>query len=237
MARTLTSGMNTAVAGAKAIVVRLIQLEHSGGTERWATSAQDVEWSSQTWTAIGGALQLGGVDEVPDLRGAGMSAELAGVDGTVLSVVMTNAFRGYEVLVYRAHIKAWDAANAGTIIADPVLEFRGFQNGTYRVIDDQRAEELGGGTVTVKTRWVSRLAKLQAVLAVRTNLHSHRDYLRRGGLSGTDLDDDLFKFLPGLAARVSTIRWGASIPARYGGAGGARAGLSREGYTRGRYAQ
>jgi hypothetical protein len=219
MARNLTSGMNTAVAAEQAVVVRLIQLEHGGGTVRWATSAQDIDWGGFTWIAIGGALELGGVLESPDLRGAGMAVGLAGVDGSLVSVVMTNDFRGREVFVYRAHI-----SSAGQVVADPHLEFRGFQNGRYEISDDARAEEGGGGTVTVKSRWVSRLARLQAALAVRTNLTSHRDLLRRAGLSGVALDDDIFKFLPGLAARVSTIRWGAAAPAPFGGGGGSSGG-------------
>lgn len=215
MSRALTAGMSTAVAGEKANVVRLIQIEHGGGTLRLATSSQDLSWDSQTWLAIGGVLRIGAAEEVPDLRGAGMPVEMAGVDGTLVAVIMTNDFRGHEVLVYRAHIAA-----AGTIVADPYLEFRGYQNGTYRVVDNPKAEDGGGGTVTVKTRWVSRLIRLQTALAARTNLHSHRDLLRRAGLAGTDLDDDIFKFLPGLAARVSTIRWGAALVAPYDGSGG-----------------
>lgn len=216
MARDLTAGMNTAVAAERAVVIRLIQIEHGGGTVRWATSAQDISWDSQTWTAIGGRLLLGAVEETPDMPGAGLPVELPGVDASIVAFVMTNAFRGYEVTVYRAHL-----SSAGTIVADPFQEFRGYQNGTYKIVDDPRTEEGGGGTVTVKTRWVSRLAKLQAALAVRTNLHSHRDYLRRGGHTSTNLDDDFFKFVPGLAARVSLIRWGAGPPAAYqGGSGG-----------------
>ena len=226
MARPLTSGMNTAVASEQATVIRLLEIHHGGGVVRWATSAQDIVWDGFTWTAIGGEFEWGAIEEVPDMRGAGISMKLSGVDGSLIAVIMTNDFRGYEVVAYRVHIAA-----AGTIIADPLVEFRGYQNGMYRVRDDPRTEEGGGGTVTVSARWVSRLAKLQSVLAVRTNLHSHRDYLRRAGLSGVALDDDLFKFLPGLAARVALIRWGAAPPARYGGAGGGRV-VGREGSTR-----
>ena len=63
MARGLTAGMNTAVAGEKAVVVRLVEIQHGGGTIRWATSAQDISWGGHTWTAIGGVMNVGGVQE------------------------------------------------------------------------------------------------------------------------------------------------------------------------------
>ena len=209
MARSLTSGMNTAVAAEQSTVVRLIQLEHSGGTARWATAAQDISWNSQTWSAIGGVLELGAAQESSDLRAAGLSVELSGVDGSIVSLVMTNSFRGYEVMIYRAHL------TDGDVVADPYLEFRGYQNEPYEISDDPKTEEGGGGTVTVKTRWVSRLAALNRILAVRTNLHSHRALLKRAGLPGTDLADDFFKFVPALRGRLRTIRWGSEVPADY----------------------
>lgn len=211
MARDLTAGMQSAVAAEQSTVVRLIQIASSGGTVRWATSAQDISWGGFTWVAIGGSLRLGGVQETPDMRGAGMAVELPGVDSVVTSIVMTNDFRGREVLVYRAHL------SNGAVVADPLLEFRGYQNGDYTVRDDPNTEQGGGGTVTIKSQWVSRLARLAAALTVRTNLTSHRDYLRRAGLSGTDLDDDFFRFLPDLVAKVSQIRWGAAPPATFHG--------------------
>jgi len=225
MARNLSSGMNTAVAAERATVVRLIQLEHGGGTVRWATSAQDLSWGGNTWAAIGGRLLVGSIQEADDVRGSGLPVELPGVDSVITAVVLTNAFRGHEVLVYRAHLGA-----DGQIVADPHLEFRGYQNGDYRIADDPNAEAGGGGTVTIKSRWVSRLARLQRALAVRTNLHSHRDFLRRGGLVGGALADDIFRFLPGLAAKINLIYWGGPMPARFSGHSSTGVDLGRERY-------
>lgn len=221
MTRSLTAGMQTAVAAERGDVVRFLELDFSGGTLRWTTASQDIDWNGQTWTAVGGVLQLGGTQEGSDLRGEGIPAVLSGVDGVVLSTVLQNGFRGHEVVVWRAHI------SDGDVVADPIEEFRGYQNAAYRIRDRPGAEGLGGGTITVETRWVSRLAKLHAVNAVRASLHSHRDMLRRAGLVGAALDDSIMRFLPGLAGKQ--IRWGQDTPARYGGGGtGGRGGVSEE---------
>jgi len=214
MTRTLTSGMQTAVAAERGYdIIHLIQMESSGGTLRIATSAQDISWSGQTWAAVGGHLQYGGSQETGDLKAQGVPVALSGVDGSIVSLVLNNFFRGYEVIVYRALLNS----AAGTIVADPLEEFRGYQNTAYTVTDDQQAESMGGGSVSVKTRWVSRLAAFQQGGPVLTNLHSHRDMLRRGGLTGTDLTDAFFKFLPALVNKP--IYWGTASPARVPGGG------------------
>ena len=216
MARTITAAMQTSIAAEQATVVRFIELVHSGGTARWVTAAQDVGWDSKTWVAVGGVLQVGGASESADLRSDGIPVALSGVDGAITALVMTNSFRGYDVTVWRGHI---DTA-LGTVIADPLLEFKGYQNSAYRITDDPRTEEGGGGTITIKTQWVSRLARLQSVIAVRTNLHSHRDLLRRAGLTGIALDDSIMRFVPKIAGNIRTIRWGsAGAPFHTGGGG------------------
>lgn len=218
MARDLTSGMQTSVAAESGRqVVRLLELVHSGGTVRWTTAAQDISWDGQTWTAIGGALSIGGTTEHGrDLRVEGIPAVLSGVDGSIISIVMSNHFRGREVTVWRAHL------SDGAIVADPLEEFRGFQNTTYRIED--APSDIGGGPggVTVRTRWVSRLALLNRRNSVRTNVHSHRDMLRRAGLTGTALDDSIMKHLPSSIEALRNLRWGSETPPRLSGGGGTR---------------
>lgn len=212
MARDLTSGIQAAVAAESSTVIRLLELTYSGGTLRWTTAPQDIEWDSETWTAVGGVLQIGGAQESgQDMRAEGVPVTLSGVDSSIISIIRTSQFRGRDVVVYRAHLAD------GAIIADPIEEFRGYQNDAYRITDSPDSEGLGGGTTTIRTRWVSRLAILQRTRAVRTNLHSHRDMLRRGGLTGTDLDDAFFAFLPKLDG--TSIRWGSENPQRWGGGG------------------
>jgi len=222
MSRTLTPAMLAAIRAERGYaIIHLIEMENSGGTLRIATSAQDISWSGQTWTAVGGHLQYGGSQETGDLKAQSVAMELSGVDGSIISAVLNNHFRGYEVVIYRAHI---DVA-AGTVVADPLEEFRGYQNKSYQITDDQQAENMGGGTVTVRTRLASRLADAALSNAVLTNLHSHRDMLRRAGFSFPDTEDRFFAMLPGIAGRQTPI-WGGVPISRWSGAprGGGREG-------------
>lgn len=218
MARSLTSGMQTSVAAESGRrVVRLLELNHSGGTVRWTTAAEDIDWNGQTWTAVGGALSIGGATEHgSDRRAEGVVAVLSGVDGSITSIIMSNHFRGHEVVVWRAHLAG------GAVVADPLEEFRGFQNTTYRIEDNDGAFSGQMGTIDIKTRWVSRLAILNRRNSVRTNVHSHRDMLRRAGLSGTDLDDTIMKHLPASIRALRSLRWGSESPPRLADTGTTR---------------
>lgn len=214
MTRTLTSGMQTAIDAEVSTVVRLVELEYSGGTLRFSTASQELAWDSQTWEALGGAVRVQGTEETPELADGGVSVVLSGVDGALISTLFANSFRGHVVRVWRAHI------DDGEIVADPIVEFVGYQNDPYRITDNSKASEGGNGKVEIKTRWVSRLARLAARNAVRTNLHSHREMLRRAGLTGTNLDDSMMRFVPAIQGK--RIRWGSEAPQAFstGKAGG-----------------
>jgi len=220
MARSLSGGMAASVAAESGrMVIRLLELVHSGGTVRWTNAANDVDWNGQTWTAIGGALSIGGASEGgKDAKGEGLPVQLSGVDGTIVSIIMDNHFRGHEVTVWRVHL------NDGAVVADPIEEFRGFQNAPYTITDESPDFDGSSGSVRINTRWVSRLTLLDRPNSVRTNAQSHRDMLRRAGLTGTALDDAIMTHLPGSIAALQNLRWGSDTPAPLGPGYGGGAG-------------
>lgn len=194
MTRTLTAGMQTAVAAQTGTIVYLFQIESSGGTLRLCTAPVDIAWDSQTWDGIGGTLAFGGIEETGDPSGQGVDLTLSGVDQTFIAVLLANHVRGHEVRIWLAHL------SDGDVVADPLEIFRGYQLADYRISETRSRE---GGTVTVKTRVMSRLATLRNAVPVRTNPTSHNDMLKRAGLS---TGDTFFQNVPGLGHQK--INWG-----------------------------
>lgn len=192
MTRTLTSGMQTAVAADQAALCHLIQMETSGGTVRMTTAPVDLSWDSQTWTGIGGAMVFNAVVETSDERQSGVELHLSAVDQTVMAAILNNHFRGQTLKIWMVHIDP----DAGTIIADPLLLFQGFQNSGWRM-SEQREEEGGGGSATLVTRIVSRLAELAQSRGIKCNVTSHQQYF-----SG----DTFFQNVPDITGKV--VVWG-----------------------------
>lgn len=224
MSRNLGTALEAAVASERSTLAYLFEFNSSGGTLRMATTPQSVEWDGHTWVAVGGHLQFGEIQESSDLSGQAASVVLDGVDQTVISTILTHFMRGHEAVVYLAHL-----GDDGTVTGAYEL-FRGFENDAFEVETMPRTEEGGGGTCKISTKLVSRLAELGQVRAVRTNVHSHRDMLRRAGFTGGDLNDLFFSRVPELVNKP--IYWGRDTPEPSSFAGGpdpgGRGGRDRE---------
>lgn len=206
MPRTLTAGMETAIAAERSSIVHLVEINTSGGTTRFTTAPQDISWDSQTWTAVGGALTVGEAAEAADKDAAGMPLQLSGVDTAVISIILGNHLRGREIRVWRAHLDE----STGVVVADPLEIFRGYQNEAYE-IEETRSEGLEGGTCRVRTRVTSRLTRLRDARPVRTNTVSHDAMLARAGLA---VGDTFFVNTPQIVN--VPIYWGTTAPVRWG---------------------
>lgn len=205
MPRTIGAGLAASIAAERASLVHFIELNPSTGALRICTAPSDISWNGFTWLGVGGHLVWGGVVESSDAKGYGATLELSGVSGDVITLLLTSHFRGREAVIWYGHI---DQA-AGTVISSPLEIYRGWMNDAFRV--EESRSERGAGTVVVKTRVMSRLgALLGHARPVRTNLHSHRDMLRRAGFTGGDLGDDFFKFVASLVGKP--IYWGTEAP-------------------------
>ena len=166
--RTLTGGMQTAVAAQTGTTVHLVSMEFSGGTIFLATLPHDVVWDGETWQGIGGAFGFAPIEEAPDLRAVGVPIRFSGVDQAIIAVLLAQNYRGRSAAIYRAKFAA-----DGTIVADPVNIFTGRLNSGFE-IRDMVEEDGGGGTVEITTSCVSDLALLSYTRGSRTNLISHQ---------------------------------------------------------------
>lgn len=194
--RTLTAGIQTAVAGDGGEEVYLISLDFSGGTTYLTNGGQDILWSAHTYQAVGGALQIGNVEESPDSSGQGVELQLSGVNQTVLAALLSNDYRGRVCTVY----KAW--LSAGAVIADPVLYLEGLQLSAFEV---EETRDRTGGTVTIKTRIKGRMG-VDRTRGIVSSVVSHQHYF-----SG----DTFFQNTALLAS--TSIYWGSGQPMTPGG--------------------
>lgn len=198
MTRTIASAMTTAIAAAAGEGCFLLEFQFGSGTLRMATAGQSIAWNSQTWEAVGGALEIDVLPETTDDRGQGVGLTLSGVSQAVTAVLLGETYRGRLAAIWYARL---DPA-AGTIIADPLLLFRGFMNDGFAVTESRPAE--GGGTCTISTRLGGRFAMLSRVNGVRCNVTSHRARIPAAST------DTFFANVPALMGRP--VYWGRKDP-------------------------
>ena len=208
MSRSMTAGMQAAIAAETGAIAHLLEVNASGGKLYLCTAPHDISWDGHTWVGIGGVLGIGDIEEKDDGSSTGTTLTLSGVDQTLIATILTNHVRGREAVIYLVHFdSSW------AIVSDPLELFRGFLNGKFDVREHRDTEGNRAGTVTINTRIASRLDELGQVRAVRTNLHSHRDMLRRAGLASSYLADAFFQFVPELVNRP--IYWANRAAAGY----------------------
>lgn len=183
MSRSIDSSLQTDLSAAAATLVALIELQFGGGTTRITTAVQTLGWNSQTWTAVGGALAFpSGIPESSDPAAAGLPVELSGVDQSILALLLQEEAIGRTVKVWYAHLNA----TSGAVVGTPLLIFQGTMDEDW-AIEESRPDPPAAGTVTISTRFTSRLATLDRQNAVRCNVESHNAMLvRSGDYSGTD---------------------------------------------------
>lgn len=205
MPRTMGAGYSAAIAAEQAEYVHLLELEFSGGTVRLSTGTQNLSWNAFTWTAVGGLLDYGGVEETSDGRSQGIDLTLSGVDQAVVAILLGQNYRGRKVRVWQAHLDAV----AGTVKAAPQLLFEGTQVQPYEIQEDR---DHSGGTVQVTTRIIGQLG-IDRVRGIKANLVSHQHHFP---------GDLFFQHASLLAGK--TDYWGTTAPSRQriggGGPGG-----------------
>lgn len=199
MTRSLTAGIQTEIAADEAEHVHFIEITFSGGTERYNTGTRDIDWNSFTWEAVGGALEIGPVEESADPRGMGMGLTLSSVDQTIVSALLTNDFRGYALKAWFAYLNT----STGVVISNPIPIFDGLQLEGYEV--EERNERDRPGTVTVRTRAVTRFI-LDQRRGIQANVHSHQHHYP---------SDTFFQHVASLAGR--RVYWGTEAPTPLGG--------------------
>lgn len=188
----------TAINSDSAESCHLIELEFSTGTVYLTTAYQDIAWNGNTYEAVGGLLEIGGIEETSDPQGQGVDLKLSAVDQTVLAALMSAQYRGREAKVYRAHLNK----GTGQVVGDPFLMLRGLQLSNYQIEENRDAS---GGTVTISTR-ISGYLSIDRVRGIKSNLTSHQH----------EFPGDTFWQNAAILANTK-IYWGTPVPQTPGG--------------------
>lgn len=176
MTRTLGSGLAADIAVATAEATELIELQFADAANNptplyLTTAAQNLVWNAQTWIAVGGRLEVDALGESTDLAATTVRLTLAGVDQTLLALILGSRWRGRTAKVYYAHL----SQTLGTVIDAPVVMFVGLMNGGFSIVESRG--DFGGGTVDVSCRITEKVNDLVRVRGVRTNVASHQSVI------------------------------------------------------------
>jgi len=192
MTRSLEAGMLSSIAAQSGReILHLISIDlPTVGTLYLCTAPHDVDWDSETWEGIGGAIGFEGVAESEDKKSGRVKITVSGVDQAVLASLLTYNIRGRVVELYYAHLNT----ETGAIVSDPFLLFQGYANEGIQV--EEIRDTRGRGTVDIKLTAVDRFIYIGRGRGIECNTASHQRHF-----SG----DTFFQHVPKLMGK--TIEW------------------------------
>lgn len=166
MTRTLSAGLQAAIAAEQSAYVWLLQFEFSGGTIYWTTSPMDIAALSQTWVGIGGVLRWTPPTETGDPKGQGTTFTVSGVNQTIVSAVLGQNYIGRQCRIHLCHL------DSDLAVIDTLEVFRGYMNGGWEA-DNARAGA-AGGKIDVSMRASSYAEAFNRRAGILCNPTSHR---------------------------------------------------------------
>lgn len=155
MSRTLSAGMQSAVAAKEIRPYLLLSMSFDAATEYRTTCYKSIQFGGNTYLP-GNTLSFGAPRESLGLRVPTLNVTLSGVNQANLATALTTGSLDREVRLYRALLDANEA-----LIADPVEIFNG-RIDTFSFSED-------ADTASLTWSCVSHLADFERVSGRRTN--------------------------------------------------------------------
>ncbi len=112
-------------------------------TDAWT----DVVWDSKTFIALGHFLGFSDIEETAELQVANLTAQLSGVDQSLIAAVLSENYIDRTLNIYKAFLDGNLA-----VIADPVLIFSGRMDSP--VIDENPDDGTCTVSVSASNAWV-----------------------------------------------------------------------------------
>lgn len=185
MSRSMTTDMLNALQERILRMTFFYEGNFKDGALRLWNGIGDVAWDGHTWTGAGHLIKINNVEETSDIRAAGVSLSLGGVNPAMVSLCLLQARRN---LIGRIWIGLTAADNS--IISDPTVLFQG------RL--DTMAVQDGAKTATIIVGYEHELITLEKARESRyTDKEQKRLYPGDRGL----------EFISKL--QDATIPWGA----------------------------
>ncbi len=164
MSRTLTAPALAAIQAQRAELIHLLSMTFLGGTIRFTTGPNNVDWNGNTYSAAGGAMTFEAITETPDPSGQRLKIILDGVSLTAIAALLSQSYIGRLATLRRAWIDS-----GGSIIADPAILFTGYLNTPWVVTEDWDKR-----WCKVETEIVSPLAVFNQVRGITADKTSHQ---------------------------------------------------------------
>lgn len=129
MSRTLSAGVQTAIAASTYRDVYFVALHYDGGIERACTAPfsiwfdDDGDTVTSEFVGVGTLGQISAIEEGSELRAYGITLSLTGVDPAQLSIALNEKYQGRLAKVWLGFLE-----NDYTLIDDPVLVFSGMMD-------------------------------------------------------------------------------------------------------------
>jgi hypothetical protein len=155
----------------------------------------------ETWVGAGILMSVANVTEGSDFDVSGLDIMFDGVNQTVIAIIMNNHFRNQPIEIW----KAWFDNASGAVVGSPMLLFKGHQNEAYTIGESSTDAP---DAVSVSTRAISLLSRVNSENVVLTNPVSHLNMLIRGGLSDTTAN--FWAIVPTIVG--IDIYWGQATP-------------------------
>jgi hypothetical protein len=161
VARTLTAGMQTAIAQSTIRPIYFAELEFESQTIRLTSATRDITWDSETWLGNGWLKPLNAIDESAQLRATGCQVILSGLPSSLIAVVL-----GQSIISKKGTIWLGLLDSSMAIITDPYLIFKGYLD--VPEIDDSHED----GTVALN--YESDLISLDRPVEYRYSDQAHQ---------------------------------------------------------------
>lgn len=143
----VSAALAAALAAREVPLFILIRAEFDSGTIRLWTGQGTLSWNSETWTGAGGVIQsIQLPSETAEIRTAGGSITLNGLDPSILALADTEPYQGRPISIY---IGAKDAS--GVVVVDPDLAYLG----TMDVMEPTDAGDTATVTLSIESRSAS----------------------------------------------------------------------------------
>lgn len=162
MSRSLTAGVQSAIADDQVRPFLLFEGEFVSGTIRAWNGIGDLAWSSYTWSGVGSLINISAIEEASDVKASGITVVLNGVSQTNISLALSDCRQGKPGKIW---IGFMNTSNA--IISDPYLVFDGR-------LDTANIDE-GAEFASVSLSYESRLIDLQKPRNIR---YTHEEQQR-----------------------------------------------------------
>lgn len=149
MARDIPSALASALGDDVVRPALLFDAEFTTGWLYLWTGDQELTWNGHTYTGIGSLINLTSIEETGEVRAAGVTVSLAGLDVSITSIALQSLAQNKTGKIYMGLLDGAGAFVGG----DPVLAFQG------RLDIGEISEQGQASTVTIK--YESRLVDLE----------------------------------------------------------------------------